>query len=71
MNDFYFLERSKPKQKDIDDRNAIVKQLEEQILKEYPECELRVFGSFYNGFGFQHSDLDVCLVFKDGREHNV
>jgi DNA polymerase sigma len=29
------------------------------------------FGSFYNGFGFQQSDLDVCLVFKDEREQNV
>jgi len=65
------LDRCKPEQIDIDNRGQILKQLENQFRKDYPECSLHAFGSFYNGFGFQQSDLDVCIVFKDEREQNV
>lgn len=65
------LERCRPNKNDIDNRKQILSHLEQQLQKDCPECRLHAFGSFYNGFGFQQSDLDVCLVFKDGREQNV
>ncbi len=71
---FFFLinlDRSKPKAIDIENREQILNQLEKQVRKDYPDCNLHAFGSFYNGFGFQQSDLDVCIVFKDEREQNV
>jgi DNA polymerase sigma len=64
-------DRCKPTTNDIDKRTKILTSLEKQFQKDYPECNLHAFGSFYNGFGFQQSDLDVCIVFKDEREHNV
>ncbi|CAF1021216.1 unnamed protein product [Adineta ricciae] len=63
-------DRSKPTKKSIENRREILQQLESQFKKDYPDCSLHAFGSFYNGFGFVHSDLDVCLVFKDERENN-
>jgi DNA polymerase sigma len=65
------LERCKPTQNDIENREKILKQLQKQFEKDYPDCNLHAFGSFYNGFGFRQSDLDVCIVFKDQREENV
>ena len=65
------LERSKPTHIDIENREKILKQLQKQFEKDYPDCNLHAFGSFYNGFGFRQSDLDVCIVFKDQREENV
>ncbi|CAF0961898.1 unnamed protein product [Rotaria magnacalcarata] len=63
-------DRSKPRPRDIENRQQILNQLEKQFQKDYPDCNLYAFGSFYNGFGFSQSDLDVCLVFKDEREQN-
>lgn len=65
------LERCKPTIMDIENREKILKQLQNQFEKDYPDCNLHAFGSFYNGFGFRQSDLDVCIVFKDQREENV
>ncbi len=65
------LERCKPTQIDIENREKILTQLQKQFEKDYPDCNLHAFGSFYNGFGFRQSDLDVCIVFKDQREENV
>jgi DNA polymerase sigma len=56
---------------DIENRGKILLQLEKQFQKDYPDCNLHAFGSFYNGFGFRQSDLDVCLVFKNEREQTV
>ena len=61
----------RPIRQDIENRQQILNQLEKQFQKDYPDCNLYAFGSFYNGFGFSQSDLDVCLVFKDEREQNV
>ncbi|UJR24938.1 hypothetical protein I4U23_006302 [Adineta vaga] len=63
-------DRSKPTKMNIENRQDILVQLEKQFKKDYPNCNLHAFGSFYNGFGFAHSDLDVCIVFKDEREDN-
>lgn len=65
------LERCKPTQIDIENREKVLKQLQKQFEKDYSNCNLYAFGSFYNGFGFRQSDLDVCIVFKDQREENV
>lgn len=65
------LDRCKPKKNDIENRENILAQLRERFEKDHPDCQLHAFGSFYNGFGFQKSDLDVCLVFKDEREQRV
>ena len=65
------LDRCKPTNIDIETREQILIQLEKQFKKDYPDCNLHAFGSFYNGFGFHQSDLDVCIVFKDEREQNV
>lgn len=65
------IEQRKPKVHEEENRRRILAQLEKQIQKDYPDCALHAFGSFYNGFGFCDSDLDVCIVFKDGREQNV
>ncbi|CAF1174331.1 unnamed protein product [Adineta steineri] len=62
--------QSKPSNSDIENRQEILNQLEKQFKKDYPDCNLHAFGSFYNGFGFHQSDLDVCIVFKDDREKN-
>ena len=68
---YQITERSKPTHIDIENREKILKQLQKQFEKDYPDCNLHAFGSFYNGFGFRQSDLDVCIVFKDQREENV
>lgn len=65
------LERFKPYPSDIENRENILKQLQKLFERDYPDCNLHAFGSFYNGFGFRQSDLDVCIVFKDQREENV
>jgi len=65
------LDRCKPTNVDIENRQQILKELEKQFKEDYSDCNLHAFGSFYNGFGFRKSDLDVCIVFKDEREQNV
>ena len=65
------LERFKPNETDIGNREKILEQLRRQFQKDCPDCHLSAFGSFYNGFGFRQSDLDVCFVFKDQREQKV
>ncbi|CAF1111531.1 unnamed protein product [Adineta ricciae] len=64
-------ERCQPTATDIENRERILKQLQKQFEKDYPDCNLHAFGSFYNGFGFRQSDLDVCIVFKDQHEENT
>ncbi|CAF0768557.1 unnamed protein product [Rotaria sordida] len=68
---YYITERCKPRQSDTENREKILKQLQKQFEKDYPDCNLHAFGSFYNGFGFRQSDLDVCIVFKDQRDENT
>lgn len=55
---------------DIRIREEFLSILRTQFQKDCPDCYLNAFGSFYNGFGFRNSDLDVCFIFKDGREQN-
>ncbi|CAF1267106.1 unnamed protein product [Adineta steineri] len=67
----HITEQCKPTYNDIENREKILKLLQKQFEKDYPDCNLHAFGSFYNGFGFRQSDLDVCIVFKDQREENT
>ncbi|CAF1136482.1 unnamed protein product [Adineta steineri] len=57
----YITERHKPTRKDIENRKDLVRQLQIQYQKIYPGCKLQPYGSSCNGFGFQQSDLDVCI----------
>ncbi|CAF1204471.1 unnamed protein product [Adineta steineri] len=57
----YITERHKPTRKDIENRKELVRQLQIQYQKIYPGCKLQPYGSSCNGFGFQQSDLDVCI----------
>ncbi|CAF0858279.1 unnamed protein product [Adineta steineri] len=57
----YITERHKPTRKDIENRKELVRQLQIQYQKIYPGCKLQAYGSSCNGFGFQQSDLDVCI----------
>lgn len=52
-----------PKEFNTEERKIIVKGLEYLIRERYPEASLHLFGSSCNGFGFQNSDLDICITF--------
>lgn len=40
--------------------------LEELLQVEYrSDCQLRLFGSAVNNFGFDDSDVDLCLTFAE------
>ncbi|CAF1357778.1 unnamed protein product [Rotaria sp. Silwood1] len=54
-----FLEKYKPTKECIEKRETILNYLETEFRKKYPNCSVRAYGSFYNGFGFQLSDLDL------------
>lgn len=58
-------DRCQPTELDIRNREQILGQLQRQFEKVYPNCSLHAFGSFYNGFGFRQSDLDVCILFQE------
>ncbi|CAF3709399.1 unnamed protein product [Rotaria socialis] len=55
-------EECKPTNEDIRKREAILKYLEVEFRKKYPNCHVSAYGSFYNGFGFRQSDLDICVL---------
>ncbi|CAF1482775.1 unnamed protein product [Rotaria magnacalcarata] len=55
-------EESKSNNEDIRKREAILKYLEIEFRKKYPNCHVSAYGSFYNGFGFRQSDLDICVL---------
>ncbi|CAF1021724.1 unnamed protein product [Rotaria sp. Silwood1] len=57
-----FLEKYKPTKECIEKRETILNYLETGFRKKYPNCSVRAYGSFYNGFGFQLSDLDTCDI---------
>ncbi|XP_052775836.1 terminal uridylyltransferase 4-like [Mya arenaria] len=49
---------------EIQERDAIRRNLEYHIKQTFQEAELKLFGSSMNGFGFHQSDLDICVTFK-------
>ncbi|KAK3090095.1 hypothetical protein FSP39_009133 [Pinctada imbricata] len=50
---------------EIKEREKIREELEEFLRELYPHARLHLFGSSHNGFGFRHSDLDLCCTFDD------
>ncbi|PIK49155.1 putative terminal uridylyltransferase 4 isoform X4 [Apostichopus japonicus] len=51
---------------EIEERNRIIVELEKYIqYHSSSSIKLDLFGSSVNGFGFQNSDLDICMTFKD------
>ncbi|BFZ16873.1 hypothetical protein BsWGS_19912 [Bradybaena similaris] len=45
------------------EREIFLKGLEEFIQAQYADAKLSLFGSSCNGFGFDKSDMDICLTF--------
>nr|XP_022314742.1 terminal uridylyltransferase 4-like isoform X1 [Crassostrea virginica] len=54
-----------PSWDEVREREAIRRELEQFIQELYPTARLELFGSSNNGFGFRHSDLDLCMTFSD------
>lgn len=54
-----------PSGEEIRDRENIRWELEQFIQELYSTARLEMFGSSNNGFGFRHSDLDLCMTFSD------
>lgn len=60
-----------PSFEEIEERDRIVSDLEAYIKQYFSGVQLKLFGSSANGFGFQRSDLDICLTFKGNPEGKV
>lgn len=61
----YVISNKELKSHEFDQRMEILKDLEHHLKTHYTnECQLKMFGSSVNGFGFSGSDMDVCLVFN-------
>ena len=60
-----------PSTQELNERDQIVSDLQRYISQYFPKAELQLFGSSTNGFGFQHSDLDICLTFSDNADGKV
>lgn len=58
---YSFVGDCKPTAIDIETRETILRYLQAEFKRKYVNCRVCAFGSFYNGFGFQQSDLDVCV----------
>ncbi|XP_035999912.1 terminal uridylyltransferase 7 [Fundulus heteroclitus] len=48
-------------------RELILQDLESFVRRQFAGARLQLFGSSKNGFGFRHSDLDICMVLE-GKE---
>lgn len=60
-----------PTVQEIEERDKIVSDLEYYICQFFRGVTLKLFGSSANGFGFQRSDLDICLTFEDNPKGQV
>jgi len=60
-----FVDQCKPNRQDIEIRLDILRCLQIKFEKCYPSCSVHAYGSFYNGFGFRQSDLDICVRLKE------
>ncbi|CAF3947268.1 unnamed protein product [Rotaria sordida] len=61
----------KPTKEDIAKRETLLNYLEREFRQKYSNCNIRAFGSFYNGFGLQQSDLDVCVLLELNSKETV
>lgn len=60
-----------PTKEEIIERDRIVADLEDYIRQFFRGATLKLFGSSANGFGFQRSDLDICLTFEGNQTGEV
>ena len=60
-----------PTMQEIEERDKIVSDLENYICQFFRGVTLKLFGSSANGFGFQRSDLDICLTFEGNPKGQV
>jgi predicted nucleotidyltransferase len=49
-------------EKEEDQKKLVLHEIHKFVSHEYPECNLALFGSSENGFGFRNSDMDICLT---------
>ncbi|XP_022810326.1 uncharacterized protein LOC111347343, partial [Stylophora pistillata] len=49
---------------EVSNREKVLRNLESYINGQYPEARLFLFGSSKNGFGFRHSDIDICMTLE-------
>ena len=68
---FLFSGDFEPTIKEIEERDKIVSDLENYICQFFRGVTLKLFGSSANGFGFQRSDLDICLTFEGNPKGQV
>ena len=61
----FLLVNCAPSREEVQERSAIVSHLQTYIRQWYKGAYLQLFGSSANGFGFGHSDLDICLMFEN------
>lgn len=47
---------------EIEERKRIVRFIKNLLRRYYPECDIIVYGSSYNGFGFRGCDLDLLFL---------
>nr|XP_009858669.1 terminal uridylyltransferase 4 isoform X1 [Ciona intestinalis] len=60
----YMYENFALRQKEVQERNKICEALMNYIQRKYNfKCQMNLFGSSRNGFGFRRSDLDICMTF--------
>ncbi|CAF3671145.1 unnamed protein product [Rotaria socialis] len=57
-------EQGKLTRESIKTHENIINYLEIEFRKMYPSCRMQGYGSFYNGFDFHQSDLDVCVLLE-------
>lgn len=50
---------------DVRIRQRICAEIHESLHSSFPDLDLSMFGSTYNGFGLHLSDVDICLQFKE------
>ncbi|XP_072031740.1 terminal uridylyltransferase 4-like isoform X2 [Amphiura filiformis] len=54
---------------EMEARDNIIWELQTHIRRNgFPDTNLRLFGSSMNGFGFHHSDLDICMTLEGARD---
>lgn len=55
-----------PPKEEKERQMQLLASLEKLVVNEWPCARLCLFGSCANSFGVSNSDLDVCLVLRDG-----
>ena len=43
-------------------KDAMIEHINSRLIKHFPNCELKKYGSSLSGFGLKGSDIDLCLI---------